>query len=152
VLCHNTYSILNECAHTAPNWLPEKTMQAADNRSPNPPMGYACECSLTTDQQIDLVAEFHVHRIRPSRIAYRLGIDIAQVEAWLSGEQDSERFQRLIAAHKRRNIICRCVRPIVCAAREPTSCDWPPSKTFIRASRSICEHQPIVTTDAPGRH
>ncbi len=77
-------------------------MQAADNRSPNPPMGYACECSLTTDQQIDLVAEFHVHRIRPSRIAYRLGIDIAQVEAWLSGEQDSERFQRLITVHKKR--------------------------------------------------
>ena len=77
-------------------------MQAADNRGPNPPMGYACECSLTTDQQIDLVAEFHVHRIRPSRIAYRLGIDIAQVEAWLSGEQDSERFQRLIAVHKKR--------------------------------------------------
>ena len=77
-------------------------MQAADNRSPNPPMGYACECSLTTDQQIDLVAEFHVHRIRPSRIAYRLGIDIAQVEAWLSGEQDSEQFQRLIAVHKKR--------------------------------------------------
>ena len=77
-------------------------MRAADNRSPNPPMGYACECSLTTDQQIDLVAEFHVHRIRPSRIAYRLGIDIAQVEAWLSGEQDSERFQQLIAVHKKR--------------------------------------------------
>ena len=77
-------------------------MRAADNRSPNPPMGYACECSLTTDQQIDLVAEFHVHRIRPSRIAYRLGIDIAQVEAWLSGEQDSEQFQRLIAVHKKR--------------------------------------------------
>jgi hypothetical protein len=33
-----------------------------------------------------LVAEFHVHRIRPSRIAYRLGIDIASVEGWLSGE------------------------------------------------------------------
>ena len=44
-------------------------------------MGYACECTLTLEQQIDLVAEFHVHRIRPSRIAYRLGIDIAQVEA-----------------------------------------------------------------------
>ena len=77
-------------------------MRAADNRSPNPPMGYACECLLTTDQQIDLVAEFHVHRIRPSRIAYRLGIDIAQVEAWLSGEQDAERFQRLTADHRRR--------------------------------------------------
>ena len=77
-------------------------MEVANNRSPNPPIGYACECSLTTEQQIDLVAEFHVYRIRPSRIAYRLGIDIAQVEAWLSGEQDSEWFQRLIAAHKRR--------------------------------------------------
>jgi hypothetical protein len=65
-------------------------------------MGYACECTLTLDQQIDLVAEFHVHRIRPSRIAYRLGIDIALVEAWLSGEQDIERFQRLINAHRRR--------------------------------------------------
>jgi hypothetical protein len=31
-----------------------------------------------------------------------LGIDIAQVEAWLSGEQDAERFQRLMAAHRRR--------------------------------------------------
>ena len=51
---------------------------------------------------MDLVAEFHVHRIRPSRIAYRLGIDIARVEAWLSGEQDSARFQHLIAVHRRR--------------------------------------------------
>tara|TARA_B100001057_G_scaffold381157_1_gene386976 strand:+ start:459 stop:767 length:309 start_codon:yes stop_codon:yes gene_type:complete len=51
---------------------------------------------------MELVAEFHVHRIRPSRIAYRLGIDIAQVEAWLSGEQDAEQFQRLMVAHRRR--------------------------------------------------
>ena len=51
---------------------------------------------------MELVAEFYVHRIRPSRIAYRLGIDIAQVEAWLSGEQDAGRFQRLIAAHRHR--------------------------------------------------
>ena len=77
-------------------------MLRTDSRRPNPPMGYACECTLTLDQQIDLVAEFHVHRIRPSRIAYRLGIDIALVEAWLSGEQDIERFQRLSNAHRRR--------------------------------------------------
>ena len=77
-------------------------MLRTDSRRPNPPMGYACECTLTLDQQIDLVAEFHVHRIRPSRIAYRLGIDIALVEAWLSREQDIERFQRLINAHRRR--------------------------------------------------
>ena len=54
-------------------------MLTTDSRRPNPPIGYACECTLTLEQQIDLVAEFHVHRIRPSRIAYRLGIDIAQV-------------------------------------------------------------------------
>ena len=77
-------------------------MQPTDTRRPNPPIGYACECALTLEQQMELVAEFHVHRIRPSRIAYRLGIDIAQVEAWLSGEQDAERFQRLMVAHRRR--------------------------------------------------
>ena len=77
-------------------------MQPTDSRRPNPPIGYACECMLTPQQQMELVAEFHVHRIRPSRIAYRLGIDIAQVEAWLSGEQDAERFQHLMAAHRRR--------------------------------------------------
>tara|TARA_B100000674_G_scaffold401798_1_gene347709 strand:- start:163 stop:441 length:279 start_codon:yes stop_codon:yes gene_type:complete len=57
---------------------------------------------LSPVQQIDLVAEFHVNRIRPSRIAYRLGIDLAQVEAWLSGEQDSDRFHDLVRRHRRR--------------------------------------------------
>ena len=60
------------------------------------------ECTLSPAQQIDLVAEFHVNRIRPSRIAYRLGIDLAQVEAWLSGEEDSYHFQDLIRRHRRR--------------------------------------------------
>ena len=78
------------------------TMPHTDNRSPNPPIGYACDCTLSPAHQIDLVAEFHVSRIRPSRIAYRLGIDLAQVEAWLSGEQDSDRFQDLIRHHRRR--------------------------------------------------
>ena len=77
-------------------------MPNPDTRSPNPPVGYACECTLSRHQQIELVAEFHVHRIRPSRIAYRLGIDIAQVEAWLSGEQDEQQFQHLMALHRRR--------------------------------------------------
>ena len=34
--------------------------------------------------------------------AYRLGIDLAQVEAWVSGEQDGVRFQDLIRLHRRR--------------------------------------------------
>ena len=87
---------------SARKWIHSWMMQPIDSRRPNPPIGYACECTLTLEQQIELVAEFHVHRIRPSRIAYRLGIDIAQVEAWLSGEQDAERFQGLMAAHRRR--------------------------------------------------
>ena len=121
-------------------------MRAADNRSPNPPMGYACECSLTTDQQIDLVAEFHVHSIRPSRIAYRLGIDIAQVEAWLSGEQDSERFQQLIAVHKKRKYQLQVRKQIVSAARKPTSSGWPLSKISPSDSQSMCKRQRISTT------
>jgi hypothetical protein len=65
-------------------------------------MGYACDCTMSLPRQMALVAEFHVHRIRPSRIAYRLGIDIARVEGWLSGEQDCDQFQRLIAACKKK--------------------------------------------------
>ena len=75
---------------------------SAEARRPNPPMGYACDCTMPLARQMALVAEFYVHRIRPSRIAYRLGIDIAQVEGWLSGEQDGEQFQQLIAACKKR--------------------------------------------------
>ena len=77
-------------------------MAAPEARRPNPPLGYACECTMSYSRQMALVAEFHVHRIRPSRIAYRLGIDIARVEGWLSGEQDGERFQRLVTACKKR--------------------------------------------------
>jgi hypothetical protein len=65
-------------------------------------MGYACDCTMPLSRQMALVAEFYVHRIRPSRIAYRLGIDIARVEGWLSGEQDGEQFLRLVAAFKKK--------------------------------------------------
>ena len=65
-------------------------------------MGYACDCNLSRSQQMTLVAEFHVHHIRPSRIAFRLGIDIARVEAWVSGEQDGEHFRQLMTRHRQR--------------------------------------------------
>jgi hypothetical protein len=77
-------------------------MEAPDVRRPNPPMGYACDCRMPLARQMALVAEFHVHRIRPSRIAYRLGIDIARVEGWVSGEQDGDQFQRLVSAAKKK--------------------------------------------------
>ena len=48
--------------------------------------GLLRECDLSEAKQIRLVAEFHANRIRPSRIAYRLGIDIALIDALLAGE------------------------------------------------------------------
>ncbi len=47
------------------------------------------------------MAEFHAHRIRPSRIAYRVGIDIALVEALIAGEEEPELFPRLVNFYRR---------------------------------------------------
>jgi hypothetical protein len=47
------------------------------------------------------VAEFHAHKIRPSRIAYRVGIDIALIEALIAGEEEPELFPRLVAHYRR---------------------------------------------------
>ena len=80
-------------------------MMKSDNgkRASNPPLGYSRECSLTEAKQIRLVAEFHANRIRPSRIAYRLGIDIALIEALLDGEYQPRFFaEQLATAQKRR--------------------------------------------------
>ena len=74
-----------------------------NKRAPNPPLGYSKECLLTEAKQIRLVAEFHANRIRPSRIAYRLGIDIALIEALLDGEYQPKFFaEQLASAQKRR--------------------------------------------------
>ena len=52
----------------------------ADSRTPSPPYGYSRECDYSREEQIHIVAEFHAHKIRPSRIAYRVGIDIAFID------------------------------------------------------------------------
>lgn len=67
-----------------------------DDRTPSPPYGYSRECTYTRDQQIRIVAEFHAHRIRPSRIAFRVGIDIAFIEALIAGETEPDRFTQLV--------------------------------------------------------
>ncbi|MFU8763958.1 MAG: hypothetical protein ACNA7T_05515 [Haliea sp.] len=72
-----------------------------DSRTPSPPYGYSRQCHYSREQQLHIVAEFHAHRIRPSRIAYRVGIDIAFIEALIAGELEEERFPRLVAQYRR---------------------------------------------------
>lgn len=72
-----------------------------DTRTPSPPFGYSRECTLNADQQLVAVAKFHAHQIRPNRIAYRLGVDIAVVEALIAGELEPERFTAAVAANRK---------------------------------------------------
>jgi hypothetical protein len=67
-------------------------------------LGYSCNCDLPLNRQIELVAEFHAYRIRPNRIAYRLGIDIALIEALLAGERDTEIFEALVSHYRSRRL------------------------------------------------
>lgn len=78
-----------------------ETTPTRDPRTPSPPYGYSCECLHSREQQIHIVAEFHAHKIRPSRIAYRVGIDIAFIEALIAGEVEPERFPHLVAHYRR---------------------------------------------------
>ena len=73
-----------------------------DRRTPSPPYGYSRECCYSREQQIHIVAEFHAHKIRPSRIAYRVGIDIAFVEALIAGETEQQRFDELLRHYRAR--------------------------------------------------
>jgi hypothetical protein len=72
-----------------------------DNRTPSPPYGYSRLCTHTREQQIHIVAEFHAHKIRPSRIAYRVGIDIAFIEELIAGETEEGRFERMVAHYRK---------------------------------------------------
>lgn len=79
-------------------------MDGQDHRTPCPPLGYSRECRLPEARQIELVAEFHAYRIRPTRIAYRLGIDIALIDALLAGDKEPERFQLLVNHFRKRRL------------------------------------------------
>jgi len=78
-----------------------KNAVGSDIRTPSPPYGYSRECAHSREEQIHIVAEFHAHKIRPSRIAYRVGIDIAFIEQLIAGETEEERFPRLVAHYRR---------------------------------------------------
>jgi len=79
----------------------DKSSASSDCRTPSPPYGYSRECTHSREQQIRIVAEFHANRIRPSRIAYRVGIDIAFIEELIAGETEAERFPRLVDYYRR---------------------------------------------------
>jgi hypothetical protein len=72
-----------------------------DPRTPSPPLGYSRVCTHSREQQIHIVAEFHAHKIRPSRIAYRVGIDIAFIEELIAGEEEPEHFENLVKHYRR---------------------------------------------------
>lgn len=55
----------------------------------------------TLTEQIDVVAEFHAHKIAAHRIAYRTGIDLQLVTELLNGESHKRLFNRLLAQHRR---------------------------------------------------
>jgi hypothetical protein len=82
--------------------MKEQTGQVGrDTRTPSPPLGYSRECHYDRDTQIRIVAQFHAHRIRPARIAYRVGIVIALIEALIAGEEEADRFAALVARFRR---------------------------------------------------
>lgn len=72
-----------------------------DTRTPSPPYGYSRECHYPLEQQIRIVAEFYAHNIRPSRIAYRMGIDIDLVEKLIAGEIHQEAFSEMLAYYRK---------------------------------------------------
>ncbi|MEP5766704.1 MAG: hypothetical protein ABJ308_19050 [Halieaceae bacterium] len=72
-----------------------------DTRTPSPPYGYSRECHYPLEQQIRIVAEFYVHNIRPSRIAYRMGIDIDLVEQLIAGEVHQQTFEQMVSYYRK---------------------------------------------------
>jgi hypothetical protein len=78
-----------------------KAKPVQDDRTPSPPYGYSRVCTHSREEQIHIVAQFHAHKIRPSRIAYRVGIDIAFIEALIAGEIETQRFPALVQRYRR---------------------------------------------------
>lgn len=60
----------------------------------------AKQCNKPLEQQLEVVAEFHAHKIAPVRIAYRTGIKIDLVEGLLAGEIKPKLFQYLLKQAK----------------------------------------------------
>ena len=72
-----------------------------DNRKCSPPFGYSRVCSHTLEQQVDIVALFHANKIKPERIAYRIGIDLDLIEKLIDGDIYKKHFKFLVSKHRR---------------------------------------------------
>jgi hypothetical protein len=81
---------------------PPQLLAQSDSRKLSPPYGYSCECTHSLQQQLHIVAEFHVHRIPANRIAYRIGIDLALIEDLLSGKEHRKLFKALLAHYRKK--------------------------------------------------
>ncbi|WP_019530134.1 hypothetical protein [Dasania marina] len=60
----------------------------------------AKQCDKPVREQIAVVAEFHVYRIHPARIAFRTGIALDLIQSLLSGEHEPKFFQHCIRQAK----------------------------------------------------
>ena len=66
-----------------------------------PSSAAAKQSNKSLNQQISVVAEFHVHKIKPQRIAYRTGIDLHLVEQLINEQCHTALFKRLVNRHKK---------------------------------------------------
>jgi hypothetical protein len=64
-------------------------------------MEYAKKTEKSEREQLDVVAQFHAHRIAPVRIAYRTGIELDFVKALLAGELHPQLFNARVEWHRK---------------------------------------------------
>jgi len=64
-------------------------------------MQYAKKTDKSLKQQIDVVAQFHAHKILPQRIAYRTGISLDLVNDLINGELHTSLFNSALARHRK---------------------------------------------------
>ncbi len=75
--------------------------EAMSSEQPDKTTAYAKTSRKTLQEQIDVVAEFHAHQIRPERIAYRTGIALALVRELIEGDSHQALFRARLARHRR---------------------------------------------------
>ena len=60
------------------------------------------QCVKSLNEQIEVVAEFHAHKIAPERIAYRTGVELQLIQDLVAGEYKPRLFKHLLKQAKLR--------------------------------------------------